>query len=130
MAISFVFTYEQCLQRGTLPQASALFRVPQLIDSQLRHPVVCVELPCGLVGRPTPVLLPGESHGPGSLVDYSPRDCKESDVTDVTQHAHTHIGVTPALGEAAALLGREAALFAAIADLSFCQCTLIHRLQT
>ena len=36
----------------------------------------------------TPVLLPGESHGQKSLVGYSPRGGKES---DVTEHTHTHI---------------------------------------
>ena len=32
--------------------------------------------------QPTPVLLPGESHGRRSLVGYSPQGCKESDVTE------------------------------------------------
>ena len=32
--------------------------------------------------QPTPVFLPGESHGQRSLVDYSPRCCKESDTTE------------------------------------------------
>ena len=32
--------------------------------------------------QPTPVFLPGESHGWRSLVDYSPRGCKESDMTE------------------------------------------------
>ena len=31
--------------------------------------------------QPTPVLLPGESHGPRSLVGYSPWGRKESDMT-------------------------------------------------
>ena len=31
---------------------------------------------------PTPVLLPGESHGHRSLESYSPWDCKESDTTE------------------------------------------------
>ena len=35
--------------------------------------------------QPTPVFLPGESHGWRSLVGYSPRSCKEWDVTDTTQ---------------------------------------------
>ena len=30
---------------------------------------------------PTPVFLPGEFHGPGSLADYSPWSCRESDMT-------------------------------------------------
>ena len=34
--------------------------------------------------RPTPVLLPGESHGQRSLVGYSPWGLKESDMTKVT----------------------------------------------
>ena len=32
----------------------------------------------------TLVILPGESHGQRSLEGYSPLDCKESDMTDVT----------------------------------------------
>ena len=31
--------------------------------------------------QPTPVFLPGESHGQGGLADYSPWGCKESDTT-------------------------------------------------
>ena len=34
--------------------------------------------------QPTPVFLPGESHGQMSLVGYSPWGCKESDTTEVT----------------------------------------------
>ena len=37
----------------------------------------------------TPVFLPGESHGQRSLASYSPVDCKESDTTEATEHAHT-----------------------------------------
>ena len=33
---------------------------------------------------PTPVFLPGESHGQRSLVGYSPRGHTESDTTEVT----------------------------------------------
>ena len=32
--------------------------------------------------QPTPVFLPGESHGQRSLEDYSPWGCKESDMTE------------------------------------------------
>ena len=39
--------------------------------------------------QPTPVLLPGESHGQRTLAGYSPWGHKESDTTEVTQHAHT-----------------------------------------
>ena len=35
---------------------------------------------------PTPVLLPGESHGQRSLVGCSPWDCKESDTAEATEH--------------------------------------------
>ena len=40
---------------------------------------------------PTPVFLPGESHGQRSLVDCSPWGCKESDMTesDVARSMHT-----------------------------------------
>ena len=38
--------------------------------------------------HPTPVLLPGKSHGWRSLVGYSPWGCKESDTTK-RLHFHT-----------------------------------------
>ena len=37
---------------------------------------------------PTPVFLPGKSHGQRNLAGYSPWGCKELDITD---QAHTHI---------------------------------------
>ena len=36
--------------------------------------------------QPTPVFLPGESHGQRSLVGYSPQGCKELDMTEATLH--------------------------------------------
>ena len=36
--------------------------------------------------QPTPVFLPGESHGWKSLVGYSPRGCKELDTTERPLH--------------------------------------------
>ena len=33
-------------------------------------------------GHPTPVFLPGESHGWRNLIGYSPWGCKKSDVTE------------------------------------------------
>ena len=40
--------------------------------------------------QPTPVFLPGESHGQRSLPGYSPWGCKESDTTRWLTHTHTH----------------------------------------
>ena len=34
--------------------------------------------------QPTPVFLPGKSHGQRSLEGYSPWGCKDSDTTEVT----------------------------------------------
>ena len=39
--------------------------------------------------QPTPVFLPGKSHGPRSLVGYCPWDRKESDMTE-RLHFHFH----------------------------------------
>ena len=38
----------------------------------------------GRARQPTPVFLPGESHGQRSLVGYSPWGCKESDTREAT----------------------------------------------
>ena len=45
------------------------------------------KIPWRRAWQPTPVFLPGESHGQRSLVDYSPWGCKESDTTEVTEHS-------------------------------------------
>ena len=37
--------------------------------------------------QPTPVFLPGKSHGQRTLVSYSPQGCKESDMTEGTELA-------------------------------------------
>ena len=39
--------------------------------------------------QPTPVFLPGDSHGQGSLAGYSPWGCK---ALDKTEHSPTHLG--------------------------------------
>ena len=41
----------------------------------------------------TPVFLPIESHGRGSLVGYSPGNHKESDTTERLTHTHTYTQV-------------------------------------
>ena len=43
--------------------------------------------------QPTPVLLPGESHGQRSLVGYSPWGHKESDMTERLTHTHTTVSI-------------------------------------
>ena len=45
--------------------------------------------------QPTPVLLPGKSHGWRSLVGYSPSGCKES---DTTERLHVLSGIYPGVG--------------------------------
>ena len=44
------------------------------------------KIPWKRAWQPTPVFLPGEFHGQRSLVGYSPEGCKESDMTEVTEH--------------------------------------------
>ena len=46
--------------------------------------------------QPTPVFLPGESHGWRSLVGYSPRGRKES---DATEWLHFHFNIASISGE-------------------------------
>ena len=41
-----------------------------------------LERPLEKEGQPTPVFLPGETHGQRSLVGYSPNGCKESDMIE------------------------------------------------
>ena len=46
--------------------------------------------PGGGYGKPTPVFLPGESHGQRSLVGYGSQGCKELGMTEGTEHARMH----------------------------------------
>ena len=52
------------------------------------------KIPCRRRWQPTPVLLPGESHGQRSLTGYSPGSCKESDMTEqLTLSLHIHLNI-------------------------------------
>ena len=44
------------------------------------------KMPWRRAWQPTPVFLPGESCGQRSLAGYSPRRCKELDMTETTEH--------------------------------------------
>ena len=45
------------------------------------------KIPWRQVWQPTPVFIPGESHGQRSLAGNSLQGCTESDTTEATQHA-------------------------------------------
>ena len=47
------------------------------------------KIPWRRAWQPTPVFLPGESHGQRSLVGYSPWGCKELHTTEWLTHTHT-----------------------------------------
>ena len=49
--------------------------------------------------EPTPVLLPGESHGQRSLAGYSPRGCRESDMTEATQYTRRQYEINMRIGK-------------------------------
>ena len=52
--------------------------------------------------QPTPVFLPGGSHGQRSLAGYSPQGHKESDTTEqLSMHAYGGVRGTPPWGEQA-----------------------------
>ena len=52
------------------------------------------KIPYRKKGLPTPIFLPGKSHGQRSLASYSPWGCKES---EATEHACTLILSGPAI---------------------------------
>ena len=43
--------------------------------------------------QPTPIFLPGESHGQRSLAGYSPWGCKESDITEAFRTHFTFLAL-------------------------------------
>ena len=44
------------------------------------------KIPWRRAWQPTPIFLPGESHGQRTLTGQSPQCCKESDMTEATGH--------------------------------------------
>ena len=60
--------------------AQRLKRLPAMQETQVRS--LSWEDPLEKEMATTPVFLPGESHGERSLVGYSPRGRKESDMTE------------------------------------------------
>ena len=46
--------------------------------------LIPVKIPWRRAWQPTPVFLPGESHGQRSMLGYGPQSFKESDTTEIT----------------------------------------------
>ena len=78
--------WEDLLEKGQATRASILGLLWWLRQACISLNLI---LHCSYLGsarrrqcHPTPVLLPGKSHGRRSLVGYSPPGCKESDMTE------------------------------------------------
>ena len=78
-----------------MPKGSLLCPQTQRICQQCRRPRVqslgWEDPPWRRKWQPTPVFLPGESHGQRSLVGYSPWGHKESDTTEWLTHTFVSI---------------------------------------
>ena len=61
--------------------------LPAMQVQELQDQFLGWEDPLEKEWQPTPVFLPGKSHGERSLVGYSPWGLKES---EMTEHAHTY----------------------------------------
>ena len=61
--------------------AQKLKRLPAMRETWVQS--LGWEAPLEKEMQPILVFLPGESHGARSLVGYSPRSCKESDMTEL-----------------------------------------------
>ena len=89
-----LFFPHSCIETATTVTTSVLIRIMLLgfpggsegrVCLQCRRPEFdpwVRKIPWRRKWQPTPVLLPGESHGQRGLVDYSPWDHKESDMTE------------------------------------------------
>ena len=71
--------------------------------------------------QPTPVFLPGKSHGQGSLVRCSPQDCKESDRTEQLRFHFPFAGNAPVVLLAQAHAGQSLQEVDCDASRLFCQ---------
>jgi len=76
-----VFVPTKFIVQAVIPVAQRLKHLPPLQETWVRSLGVG-KIPWRRKWQPTPVLLPGESHGWRSLVGYSPQGRKESDTTE------------------------------------------------
>ena len=72
-------------------------RLPSVVIQMVKDPPAMKvfdpwgrKIPWRRAWQPTPVFLPGESHGQRSLVGYSPWSRKESDTTELVTRTQTH----------------------------------------
>ena len=72
---------------------STLFVLPHVSSNFMPNPFIHLMIINGVLWHPTPVLLPGKSHGRRSLVGCSPWGRSESDTTE-----QLHIYVPPREG--------------------------------
>ena len=72
------------LLRAGFPTAQTVKDLPATQETWVRSRVG--KIPRRRKGQPTPALLPGDSHGQGSLMSYSPRGRKEPDTTEKLTH--------------------------------------------
>ena len=49
-----------------------------------------MKIPWRRAWQPTPLLLPGESHGQRSLAGYSPWGCTKLEMSEATEYIHTY----------------------------------------
>ena len=74
---------------GTCQEAVTVKNLPANVGRHKGHgfnPWVG-KIPWRRTWQPTPVFLPGESHGQRGLAGYGPWGCTESDTTEVTYHS-------------------------------------------
>ena len=72
--------------------AQTVNKLPAMQDTWLRDPWVG-KIPWRRKWQPTPVFLPGESHGQRSLAGYSMGGHTQSDTTKANQHAPSSQGI-------------------------------------
>ena len=63
-------------------------RLPLHETLESRFDPLVGKIPWSRAWQPTPVFLPGDSHGQRSLAGYSPWGCKESDTAEATWQTH------------------------------------------
>ena len=78
-----------CIQLLVFPGGSVVKNLPAM--RRPRYYPWLGKIPWRRKWQPTLIFLPGESHGQRSLVGHSPKVHKESDRTEGTEHACTHM---------------------------------------
>ena len=81
-----MYAWKKNPPKDIIPPVDIIFWASQVVQWVKNLPAIFGKIPWRRAWQLPPVFMLGEFCGQRSLVGYSPLNCKESDMTEVTEH--------------------------------------------